>query len=311
MAAQEASESDNSGSRARSRGWCFTINDYSFEDLATIESLGCQYMVYGKETAPTTGMQHIQGYVYFTTLKSFKQVKQVFPKRTHLEAAKGSAEQNKEYCTKEDPSFHERGMMPAKPQSGGKLKNQERWDNALAAAQEGRVADIPSDIQMRYHGTIKRLREERLLVEGACPETDAVMEWFFGPAGSGKSRKARSENPGCYLKMCNKWWDGYKGEEVVLIEDFDLSHKVLCHHLKIWADRYSFRAEVKGGSMEIRPKKIIVTSNWHPENIWEDARDLEPILRRFKLTEFTGAAVAPGPRDGSGGGGLASTFHLP
>jgi hypothetical protein len=87
--------------------------------------------------------------------------------------------------------------------------------------------------------------------------------------------------------MCNKWWDGYDGHQVVLIEDFDKNHAVLCHHLKIWADRYSFPVEIKGMVGKIRPRKIIVTSNYHPREIWTDAADIGPILRRFKITEFS------------------------
>jgi hypothetical protein len=47
-----------------------------------------------------------------------------------------------------------------------------------------------------------------------------------------------------------------------------------------------FPAEIKGGKIDIRPKKIIVTSNYHPRDIWENEQDYMPILRRFRITHF-------------------------
>jgi hypothetical protein len=87
-------------------------------------------------------------------------------------------------------------------------------------------------------------------------------------------------------------WDGEKVSpgmarvEVQPAFNFYVKHECLIHHLKIWADRYPFLAEAKGSSMKIRPKKIIVTSNYHPREIWNSESDLGPILRRFSVTRF-------------------------
>ena len=44
-------------------------------------------------------------------------------------------------------------------------------------------------------------------------------------------------------------------------------------------------AEYKGGSIRIRPEKIIVTSNYLPEQCFTNREDIAPILRRFRVVE--------------------------
>lgn len=113
-------------------------------------------------------------------------------------------------------------------------------------------------------------------------------EWIWGEPGVGKTRGVW-EKYGCdgvYVKSLNKWWDGYEDREVVLLDDWDPSMKCLAFLLKAWADRYPFRAETKGGSIMIRPKRIVVTSNYSIEQCF-DGPDVEAILRRFKVVHMS------------------------
>lgn len=70
---------------------------------------------------------------------------------------------------------------------------------------------------------------------------------------------------------------------MVIIDDFSREHSCLGYYLKIWADHYPFAAEIKGATCQARPKKIVITSNYHPRDIWDDPCILEPILRRFRV----------------------------
>jgi len=113
-------------------------------------------------------------------------------------------------------------------------------------------------------------------------------EWHCGPTGCGKSRPWREMEPKVYLKdVTTEWWNNYKNEEVVLIEDIDKYHVKKGYDLKIWLDRYSFKANVKCGyEMEIRPKKIVITSNFEPSDIWSDETTLGPLYRRLQIHRY-------------------------
>lgn len=113
-------------------------------------------------------------------------------------------------------------------------------------------------------------------------------EWWVGPTGTGKSRHLWNVYPKHYPKALNKWWDGYNDEDVVAIEEMDPDHgQYLGHYVKIWADRYPFSPETKGGYLsKIRPKKIIILSNYTIEECFPRPQDVDPIKRRFTVKHF-------------------------
>lgn len=73
----------------------------------------------------------------------------------------------------------------------------------------------------------------------------------------------------------------------MVIEEWEPKNECTASKLKIWADRYPFPGEIKGGTIErIRPEKIIVTSNYSIRECFPNPQDHEPMLRRFKVTLF-------------------------
>lgn len=273
---------------SRSRNYCFTYNNYP--NTTIVDEVECSYIIYGREIG-ASGTPHLQGFVRFENVKTLKAVIKLLP-GCHLEVSR-APEASIEYC-KKDGDITERGTKPVFSKEKGQAEKR-RWRDIRVAAEEGRFDDIPEDIRFKNHQLIKVHRTDALRARSLVDTTDKML-WYYGASGTGKSRKAREDNPNAYLKMCNKWWDGYQDEEVVIIEDFDVCHSMLGHHLKIWADRYSFPVEVKGGSFTIRPRLIIVTSNYHPRDIWQDTKTYDPIMRRFNCIEFKALSSPPPTR---------------
>lgn len=269
----------------RSRNFAFTLNNYTQAEFDELFEVDCKYYVDGKENVSTP---HLQGYISFPNARTLKALKKVNP-RAHWEIARGTPAQNRAYCIK-DGDFREKGVLPMDAKAKGECEK-DRWAHIIKLAQAGDWDTLISEYPDVYGPKLKNLEyiNKKRPRDLSTINGDLTHEWIVGETGCGKSRKAREENPGAYIKNPNvKWWDGYNGEEVVIIDDFDKYQVSQGGDMKRWLDRYAFQAEFKGGMEMVRPKKIVVTSQYYPQDIWgEDQKTVDAIMRRIKLIDFT------------------------
>ncbi len=264
----------------QSTRWCFTMNNPEMSWDNMTQHPDQKYMIAAKEIAPTTLTEHIQGYVVFLKQKSLKAVRTYLP-TAHWEVAKGTTEQNVVYCSK-DGLYTEYGIKPKSVKELAK-DSKERWADVIRSAREGTAREEYPAEYIRFNSTIVKMRETKLE-----SNEDLCGIWYHGASGTGKSKKAREVYPDLYDKLLNKWWDNYEGQDEVLLDDLDhFSAPSMGPALKRYADHYPFRVEIKGSSMVIRPKKVIVTSQYTIEQLWPDDVELQTALRRrFKVTNF-------------------------
>lgn len=267
----------------KARSFTFTHNNYL--DTKLEDELDCKYIIYGREVGKECGTPHLQGFVSFSNQRHITAVRKLML-GCHVEIAR-HPDKAIEYCKKEG-NFTERGTFATKEDQGQMGK--QVWTSIISHTKSGDVAWVEENypaVFVSHYNKLKSIYADAIRSR-SLDDTEEQHLWFYGESGTGKSRKARSDYPDAYLKSADtKWWDGYVDQEHVLIEDFDKYHIKQSYALKIWADRYPFPAEQKGvGQIVIRPKVIIVTSNWHPNEIWENPQDLQPILRRFKCVYF-------------------------
>lgn len=267
------------------RRWCLTINNYGDADIGQFENIkeSSTYFIYGKEVA-ASGTLHLQCFVCFKTPKRLPALKKIWP-TAHFEVSVGTPDQASTYC-KKDGSFVEYGTLPTGKTGsaeGGKA-TAAKWRSIADLAIMGKMNQIMEEYPRECVASYTKLKQIGFDFKITPPDlSEPCGEWLCGKAGVGKSYTARKENPILYNKMMNKWWDGYDHQEVVLLEDMDPSYEQsMQYFLKIWADQYAFRVEIKNHSAMIRPKKIIVTSQYHIKEIFKDPLIVEALERRFK-----------------------------
>lgn len=261
----------------QARYWIGTIHADHGEWTQPSELCGTIQWLRGQRERGAGGTEHWQLFVAFTKKCRLAAVKASVG-NGHWEPSRSEAAEN--YVWKEDTAIpgtrFELGAKAFNPSSGTD------WARIKDLAKAGRISEcleIAPDATIRHYASLKAISRD--FMEKPPDLSTVCGQWIYGPPGVGKSHFAREMYTNIYDKMCNKWWDGYQGQKTVLIDDFDLSHKVLGHHLKRWADKYSFLAESKGHSANIRPDRIIVTSNYKPEDIFDDPALIEAINRRF------------------------------
>lgn len=262
---------------SKARTWFYTLNNYTEEEEKDVQAIQAKYHLYGRESGES-GTPHLQGLISFPNPRALAGVKKLLP-RAHLEIVK-HLEESIAYC-KKDGDIWESGTPP----TNGRPTNAERMERnkRLRTSSLNELVDTGELSVLE----VRRLKNARLDLaqEGACVTTEDVRGiWYYGKPGTGKSHKARTEYPDAYIKAQNKWFDGYQGEETIILDDFDC--KELGHLLKIWADKWACSGEVKGGVVNLKHLRFIITSNYHPDYLWEDQAMREAIKRRFKITHF-------------------------
>ncbi|ARO77516.1 rep protein [Circovirus pichong] len=252
--------------------WCFTLNNPTDEEVAAVKAWNpseYHYAIVGRERGEQ-GTPHLQGFIHMKKKGRLSALKKLLS-RAHWEKARGSDEDNEEYCSKEGDVILTLGI----PVKG----NRSDLSGAVAAVKAGsRMADIARDFSEVYVKYGRGLRELALLIGQKPRDFKTELIVVTGPSGVGKSRYA-NEYPGTkFYKMKGEWWDGYSNEEVVVIDDF-YGWIPFCELLRL-SDRYPHKVPVKGSYVEFNSKVIIITSNTHPETWYNEEKCHTPALFR-------------------------------
>jgi len=251
------------------------VNNYEDSDLTNVNTLqeSSKYLIVGQERG-IEGTRHLQGYVTLKNPKTFSAMKVLLP-RAHLEVAKGNAQQNKTYCSKEGDIYIEYGELPR----SGKRTDLEKVEETII---DNPDCPLRSVIKSGANLQAIRVAEKYLTYFEAKRDWKPEVYWFYGVSGSGKSYTAFSTAGENYYvcQETDQWWDGYDGQDVVIIDDM---RKNFCtfNRLLVLLDQYECRIQVKGGYRQLLAKKIFITTCYAPEEMYSTREDIFQLQRRI------------------------------
>lgn len=306
----------------RYREWCFTYHDYSDDDrehLATKWREYCTFLCYQPERCTDTGRAHLQGYLCLTTPRTLRGVKLCMfdtatLTRAHLEDTRGTKEEARAYCQKDDTfddsagfRYTDFGDFEAVPSGRGQGARNDLAGCTAIIRDGGSLTDVAlhdPDSFVKYHKGFLAYQQlvcavPRVRDEGGLFPALRVF-WFYGPTGTGKTRAAFEEagDQAIYSKPPgNKWWDGYRGEPVILLDDFRADWFTFGYLLRL-LDIYPLMLEYKGGMTHLCSQTFYITCPNHPEVLYEDLMARKEgasaqLMRR--ITEVREFGVPPAP----------------
>lgn len=277
--------------KLRSRSWCFTYFNYTPELEQLIQRIPFDYLVYGHEVCPTTGRPHLQGYIYFKNARFGSAVLDLFPMSVNMTllCCNGSTEENYIYATKDKTDIVELGTKPRNYKRSEVSKYDARKELYNHIIQDNTPLSSLAADGIIHITQVPLLKKAKAIIHSELPpfqRDDVCGMWIYGAPGIGKSHYVRNNfiSSHIYIKQQNKWFDGYEGQAIILLEDLDTP--CLTHYLKIWADKWPCSGEIKGGSVNLQHTLFVVTSNYLPSHFCGEGDKFDQALHKALLRRF-------------------------
>lgn len=146
---------------------------------------------------------------------------------------------------------------------------------------------------VRYH---KHLRAALRLTQGLVFRDNIQVAVFWGDTRTGKSHRAfdpiRTHGKLGYVKDSTKWWDGYDGQENVIIEEFYYEDVSAALFLR-WLDKWPLQGQFKGGYVPCTYNTVVITTNQDPASWYQHHPSYEAVQARLDtIVHFTGNYAA-------------------
>ncbi len=289
--------------RVQRRYWCFTdfgtvdndgLNSIRVDAVDTMYNdviLGIKYIVWQLERCPDTDRIHIQGYVELQRSQDVEWLKRNVSRSAHYEFRRGTSEEADAYCRKEntrEDGPYSRGDRTVS-RRGERVDLISFRDRIMEGATLRELNEEHPIALMRYSSYVMRVRNLYAKPYDRMARRVRVT-LLIGPPGCGKTKMIYQiwRDKDFYRVPTSNgtlWWDGYDGQELVLLDDFaGRASKIGLTDVLQLLDSYPIMLQNKGGFVWSAIRRIMVTTNLDPRK-WYDYTGREvhyqALRRRF------------------------------
>ena len=234
-----------------------------------------EFIVVGKEAAPTTGLIHYHALVIFKTNFYKRDIHYFDFNNIHpnIEPVKGSAEKAYEYVIK-NGDFWQSSLNYFTQKESQAIQERIKKNKLLLTGdilkefEDGKISSV--DLIRA-----SKIRSIKVQLDSNMNKRQApLVMWFYGATGSGKTRKALeiAEELKLRIWISNdnlKWFDGYCGQEVAVLDDIRKDILPTWAFLLRILDRYPLIVQIKGGFVRWVPRIIMITCPVPPEDCFK------------------------------------------
>lgn len=273
--------------------WVFTVNNdpqqfydglsAKFEEQADRLKYICGQL----ERGEAEGRLHFQGYLQLKKGQRLSWLKNNISATAHFEPQRGTNNQARDYCRKEDSReapFIEFGQFTEG--RGQRTDLLALRDSVKEGASLRQLVNDDSQVP-----TLARYLRFYNALTGLYPPTARPREvkLYYGAPGTGKTYSARQLGEDFWeLPLSSsdtQWFDGYDNHVICILDDFagKASKVPLTYTLRL-LDKYVVQVPIKGGFTWWNPATVVVTTNIHPRYWYDwDNREVhyQALERRF------------------------------
>lgn len=259
----------------QSRRWFFTINNEKRSDEEVLEYVKglehIKYAAFQRELGKQEKTPHIQMFLIFSIGKRFSTIKKYFP-RAHIEAAKGTNAEARDYCTKSETRIsgpYEYGEF-AEERSRSDIKG------FLELTKSGADSELLSNLYPSLY--LKEVNKVRKIYDdtnnkkwkGTCRNVEVV--YVYGPERVGKTSYVLSQFDSLeeiyQITLFNEYWfTNYQFEKAIFIDEFTGQIKPITKMNKL-LEPFPYMLNCKNSFVYPAFEKVFIISNYPLKDVY-------------------------------------------